>query len=510
MHQMIRVLVAEDERVFLLNTVSKIEQADPDFCVIETAINGKDALEKTLQLKPDVIFTDVKMPVMDGLEFLRALRDRNIRTPVIMISGYSDFDFLRQAVTLSATDYLLKPLREDELAKLLKKLKLNLQGHLREQRRSVLSSQINRQSGSPPYSPSEHVPHFFVLLIEAGNLTTALLCAKNHAIYEALWAAIRWDEILGSLFRGKDWYLIDETLANQKVLLIEAEQGEACGNALLQGLLSRLSRASAPVAVHIASIDSAVTGDKLQDRVTELRNLLDERLVPCANELIEPGAGTKDTLVIPEQEVRAWLCTGSLSYFQQHLVELFAQWQKKSVPQRQLERALHGIFYILQSSSSNIYGSDISMVTKMTQESFSVCTEMASFYEKEVGLLNEYVLQKKNAAEYSQQIADRIIDYLQENYQNDISLQMIADAFHFTSAYLTKIFKKYVGDTPQHYLTGLRIQKAQQLIRQSPNLPAQVVGRMVGYEEPSYFYRVFKSTTGMTPADYRDQLKRNG
>ena len=128
MEQIVRVLVVEDERAFLLDAVKKIEETDNNFCVIETAINGLDALEKVECLKPDVIFTDVKMPLMDGVELLKKLREDNNDIPVVIVSGFSDYGYLKQAVTLSATDYLLKPLRKDELIPLLNRIKLDLKG----------------------------------------------------------------------------------------------------------------------------------------------------------------------------------------------------------------------------------------------------------------------------------------------------------------------------------------------------------------------------------------------
>ena len=121
------VIVAEDEELLLNNLVHKIEKADPDFQVIGTAQTGAQALSLVEQMSPDVIFTDIKMPVMDGITLLTRIRDQFPFTKFVITSGFSDFEYAKRAITLKVSDYLLKPVDPDELRNVLLKIKQELQ-----------------------------------------------------------------------------------------------------------------------------------------------------------------------------------------------------------------------------------------------------------------------------------------------------------------------------------------------------------------------------------------------
>ena len=121
------VIVAEDEELLLNNLVHKIEKADPDFQVIGTAQTGAQALSLVEQMSPDVVFTDIKMPVMDGITLLTRIRDQFPFTKFVITSGFSDFKYAKKAITLKVSDYLLKPVDPDELQNVLLKIKQELQ-----------------------------------------------------------------------------------------------------------------------------------------------------------------------------------------------------------------------------------------------------------------------------------------------------------------------------------------------------------------------------------------------
>lgn len=121
------IVVAEDEELLLNNLVQKIERIDHDFEVIGTAQTGKQAYELITELTPDVVITDIKMPVMDGIELLTKVREHYPLTKFIITSGFSDFDYAKSAITLRVSDYLLKPIDSEELASALLRIKKEFQ-----------------------------------------------------------------------------------------------------------------------------------------------------------------------------------------------------------------------------------------------------------------------------------------------------------------------------------------------------------------------------------------------
>lgn len=100
-------------------------------------------------------------------------------------------------------------------------------------------------------------------------------------------------------------------------------------------------------------------------------------------------------------------------------------------------------------------------------------------------------------------ISELMVKYLQENFSHDISMQGLAEKFGFSTEYLGKIFKKNIGETPQKYLTKLRMNEAKRLLLSSPDMEVQKIGELVGYKNAFYFSRAFKNYTGVQPSEFR-------
>ena len=110
---MITVLVAEDEKPLLRGIKKFIEEIDSRFTVVKCAVNGKEAMDYLSVNQVDVVFTDINMPLVDGLELMKYLREEHPETVVIVISGYSDFEYAQKAIRYGVKEYLLKPIVKD-------------------------------------------------------------------------------------------------------------------------------------------------------------------------------------------------------------------------------------------------------------------------------------------------------------------------------------------------------------------------------------------------------------
>lgn len=117
------VVVAEDEELLLNNLVSKIQKADPDFEVVGKAQTGVQAYELVEEFSPDVLITDIRMPMMDGIALLTKVREHFPLVKFVITSGFSDFEYARSAINLKVSDYLLKPVDPEELQTVLCKIR---------------------------------------------------------------------------------------------------------------------------------------------------------------------------------------------------------------------------------------------------------------------------------------------------------------------------------------------------------------------------------------------------
>lgn len=125
----IRVIVAEDEPLLLRTLVHQIEQTDPTFQVVFSAGDGERALRFIRDEQvPDVVITDIHMPVLDGIGLIKAVERDYPAVTKIIISGYSEFEYARQALQMNVLDYLLKPVKKHDLEDLLSRLKIKIAG----------------------------------------------------------------------------------------------------------------------------------------------------------------------------------------------------------------------------------------------------------------------------------------------------------------------------------------------------------------------------------------------
>ena len=119
----IKVVIAEDEPAIMHSLADKILEYDSDFLIVSQVSNGQDALEAIQHHRPDVLFTDIKMPVMDGIELIRTVNLQYPNIRIVILSGYSDFSYTQQAIRYGVLSYLLKPIESDALQETLQDLK---------------------------------------------------------------------------------------------------------------------------------------------------------------------------------------------------------------------------------------------------------------------------------------------------------------------------------------------------------------------------------------------------
>lgn len=123
-----KIIIAEDEQRMRQGLVRQLEKLGDEYEVIVQASNGQMALDMIVKMKPDVVFMDIKMPFMDGLSVVRAIRSYGMETQVVMVSAYADFELAQQSITLDVAGYLLKPPTNEEIEKVLRKIQLKIEG----------------------------------------------------------------------------------------------------------------------------------------------------------------------------------------------------------------------------------------------------------------------------------------------------------------------------------------------------------------------------------------------
>jgi two-component system, response regulator YesN len=153
------IVVAEDEELILNNTVKKINSLNMGFTVVKAAQDGKEALEYIDKLSPDVLITDIHMPVLDGLELIKQVYSKYPHILKVVISGYDDFKYAQQAMKYEVKEYLLKPLKKEILVETLSRIRICL-----DARKKLLKHNVLQLTDNHTYSPEEiaHMVEHFI------------------------------------------------------------------------------------------------------------------------------------------------------------------------------------------------------------------------------------------------------------------------------------------------------------------------------------------------------------
>jgi len=502
--------VAEDELLFLNSLIKKIEKCDPSFQVVASAHNGKKALELMPEIKPDVLFTDIRMPVMDGMELIEKARKLYPDLLIVILSGFNEFAYARSALKIGVTDYMLKPVHDDSLSEVLKKLKEQVFSKYNEMEQKIIFSQLNGENESIELSQMFAKSKFAIFLVSAGNLGTHFTSTNQIKTFSAFWNRIIWKDVIGNITSPiDDWMIVDEKNPTQKFIILILSKNHMCDLKHTAKELSKdLCPAFSPYAVTVCSNSITVTYHEIWLVAQKLRNLLEENSVIGLSQVFFDAVITPEAtdLLIDEKfkfKINSLLSAHKIDSMNQIIKELLKSWEEKKYPQRIIEKSLCDLISVILRSQDTLdhfmtydYKSALLEFIAVAPDYKSICNHV---YDMIAKILSQQPEETNQALLH----ADLIEKYLREHFFEDISLEELSDHFDFSSAYLTKIFKKYKQDTPLKFLINLRMDEAKRLIVEHPELDYKVIGEMVGYFDCHYFYKVFKSFVGKTPTEFR-------
>lgn len=502
-----RVVVAEDELPILENIVDKIHSLDFCFTVVGTATNGEDALEIIKQQQPHILFTDIRMPIMDGLELIKNALLIQPNLKIVIISGYDEFEYAQKAIRYGVTDYLLKPVKLARLSETAQKLYDSLRQSSAISEREIIASGLSGRI-SPHDLPSELSGTAFSMhLICLGNRYDRCHDALNIEAINALWNKMNPQGVLNKMFGDSfKWWLADEKYPNCK-MLIAAFNAENLGEVLYSTLRAPLEQL---FPITVCSTSFQINFSEIWKVAQELRLLLQNNLRPCVSSYI-PLKSNHATQCYTEYEENSEISAielacknGQFESAKRTLACLLQKWQQLHITQCSLEKQLFSLLKKLTEIGS-IPSSDFALIEAEASQIIAENTEETTLYSE----LEELVLHHINVCfqpnDTSEEIYFKIKKYLDENYHNPITVDSIAENFHFSSSYISRIFKKHSGLPPFRYLLTLRINEAKRLIEENEGINFCLISEMVGYPDPHYFSRIFKNMTGLSPSDYKNK-----
>lgn len=499
---MIRVLIAEDEPPTLRRIKRMIEQSDPAFQVSATAFDGEQALALMEEGPCDVVFSDIRMPVMDGLALMDRIRERYPDCLLVIISGYQDFAYVTHAMRSRAIDYLLKPVSQQDLDALLSRLKEVFTQRKRERLARQLSATLNRAEAvgraEPPVGGDAR---FHVCLFCAGPMPLdgdAELLGGNAA-FDRLFMEERIPAMCPA-YEGFTWAFMGNTQVEQ-ILILEASGISAVE---IASELMRTIERDTQVPISCACAAQSVSLKEIGRTIQRLREAL------MASVRIGEGTLTlvsEDTPPIPPaardaQEVKnlaALLGEGRLSPKGERWQALLSRMEREAWTQRRIHTLFLDAFAQLESEQggAGAYQQAKNLVAEVIESALSWQDLREGF-----GGLAPLLGGEKETSVTQHNVARRVEAYLTAHYDEHINNQKLGQAFGYVPSYISLLFRKEYGVSPAEYLTRVRLFQAKALIQQNPGMLIRDVAERVGFKSPHHFSRTFKKYEGVWPTGY--------
>ncbi len=496
-----KVVVAEDEIPILDNLVGKIKSLPLPFTIAGTAANGRDALDLIKKHKPDILITDIRMPIMDGLELTKEAKKVNSSLKVVIVSGYNEFEYAQQSIRNGVTDYLLKPIKIETLEETFQKIYQNLEKAYHDTTCHIITNQLSGKANSKtlPYEFNEQ--KFYMYLVCLGNLYENCSNELYMVQFQKLWEYLDLQTTLqNTLLPGTPWWIIDEKYPNCKIIITSATKSNT-GKSLHHLLCMKLQD---KIEITLCSTVSSILFHKIWETAQKLRFTLRNNLIPCKSKFLlegqvySPSAALLNKTNAILTNIAMMKKSENMSSLIPSIKNLFFYYQAEGVTQEFLESKLKDILQsiceepeVMESYQKRIY--EIIANSKVQQE----------LYEHICLALEEIVLQYAETAMDTRQLYNDIKKYIEVNYRFPITVETIAENYHFSTSYISRIFRKYHGMPPFKYLMSLRMEEAKQLILNNDDLNISLISEMVGYTDPHYFSRIFHKTTGMSPSEFK-------
>lgn len=526
-----RVLLVDDEPIILESLKVAIPWEQWGMEVVGEARNGQEALTAADYLLPDVIISDIRMPVIDGITFMRNVmacrEEKELKEPLfIVVSGYGEFDYAREALRHGAFDYVLKPIDHDELEAIIEKAKLKLDDyHLKRLEEEKLRISVQRLSdtakerlysemmdGQAP-SPLLQVgleldpletPYYLMLVqldpVISGGWMAEEKRLRFFAMDNILKEVAAQNEALAVFpYYSGEWILLfAEMPADRKQLL-----GEKIVHALETNAKLTCSVGISPSRIGLPHLNlcyqQAVKALHRRFHQTSEKVFIREE----DNAVLElPSAGYPVSI---EKQLVDSVKTLNQPGISLVLKQLGEQLSQSAVTRDTTKRILFEMAVIAHRQLDflpSVPGDVLYKFYDQLEQSHTLQEMIRS-----LGLsLAKWVELAGNLR--SQQSGPGLIDkakrYIDSHYQHDIGIEEVAEHVQISFSYFCTLFKQTAGCTFLEYLTRFRIQKACQLLRQS-EVKVYQIAPLVGYQDPRYFTQVFKKMMGMTPSEYREQ-----
>lgn len=520
---MIKVLLVDDEQFIRQGMRQLVDWEKYGYHVVAEAKNGMEAIHILEKMDIDLVFVDIKMPGMTGMELISYVREnisRGIR--FVILTGYAEFEYAKKALQMNVLEYMLKPVQEEELIHVLKKIN---QEYLQEQRgqREKYDFHISRIiAGKFSTEDLEQVKKYLGNTVVEKYISFEFDRSRKEFALLGRVERMEQQKDLVRYLQG----LMGE-YAYHVVPIVETE-GEIYGAGLLMDralyekdgsfsdeaeYLEYLQKRTAqrfPYQIQVYAGQAAGSLEELS------KSFLSIRVARCLHGIAreesqvrnyEDFRHRKSSMKIQESEVDQLLeavKNNDIPEIETSAERIFAQIRSSDMNIEMVNASIYHILYRLMEMVQEFDDetNQQEILEYIGTESFNKLV-LSGNTEEITGFFADYAGYLTQARNYeSRKILDKVDDYVQEHYMEKMSLKSLGELFYVNNVYLGQLYKKKYGIAFRDYLNNLRMEKAQELLVHT-NLRIYAIAEEVGFGKVEYFINKFVQANHMTPNQYR-------
>jgi two-component system response regulator YesN len=463
-------MIVDDEEWVVKNLVNSVDWSRFGFEIVGTETQSPEALKQIKSINPDLVFVDIRMPEISGLELIKRCNEMNLDTLFVVVSGFAEFSYVQKCMNLGAVGYCLKPIEEEEIIPLLKRAKDILDERSAKDVASFLDWIIEDTAWG-----KERIGK---LLEDAGFNTkngkriTVFLEVENTELLRPY----RHFKISSS--SGKSISIVEENHSISLYEHLHRYTGKFKGIGLSRLINQDEDLKEAVEEAELAAYQYFISGKPTVYQATGNKGYSDFRQLSAALQRQDMYELAK----LYDQYAHLFT-TGD--YQIKHAFFLYNTVMTTIIQSQHLETEKLDNYLLI----------DFERLIERYQDVYDLIQDLKRMT---TAFLGGMYLQGQIRSD----VFLSILHYVNSNYHQNLSLQMLGDEFYMNRNYISQLFIKHVSQSFTDYLAELRVRHACELLTNS-NLPIHQVGERVGYPDAYYFSKIFKKIVGKTPREYR-------
>ena len=539
----IKVFLVEDEMVIRRGIKNSIDWEKEGYIFCGEASDGELAYPMIIKEKPDILITDIRMPFMDGLELCKLVKKELPNIKILILSGYDEFDYAKEAIRLGVTEYLLKPISSGKLLEALNGVSESI-------RREKEDKDLVRKYMEEMRENTEHEKQKFFEQMIAGNLSMAdaLETGKKYEmnLSAGMYNLLLFRFTLGEENRksgellGEAEYAI-EKLTERLEYVFEFQRGVEGWAFLLMAdneeqMSERVKELSKDLEEIMKNYSTIAYFGGIGQPVARLRELEESfreaeralaarftmelnRIISVEDIRMAQNVDTLDDIEITsfgEIEKTRTMLEQFLNNGAEDEIDEFVDVYINELPEENLKSVLMrqyiimDAYIVMMSFCEKIEGIEGEMQAQSEELKNSMKTiQTLEEIKNYIRMLLKKIIGVRDTISgrrYSD-IIEIAKDQIRKTYMSDeISLNTIAAEVGMSPSYFSSIFSKEMGKTFVEYLTEIRMDRAKELLMCS-SMKTSEIGYEVGYKDPHYFSYIFKKTQNCTPKEFRARGK---